>query len=84
MSDVLNNMIERRTVYKFQSKEIPAHIIEEAFEAARHAPCHKHTHPWKFYVLGPKTREKALPAVERLERKKAKNTDVDESILCLI
>ncbi len=81
MSEVLNNMIERRTVYKFQSKEIPAHIIEEAFEAARHAPCHKHTHPWKFYVLGPNTRKKVLPAVERLARKKANKPDVDESVL---
>ena len=81
MSEVLNNIIERRTVYKFQSKEIPAHIIEEAFEAARHAPCHKHTHPWKFYVLGPNTREKVLPAVERLARKKANKPDVDESVI---
>ena len=35
MSEVLNNMIERRTVYKFQSKEIPPHVLEEAFEAAQ-------------------------------------------------
>lgn len=81
MSEVLTNMIERRTVYKFQSKEIPPHILEEAFEAARHAPCHKHTHPWKFYVLGPSTRKKVLPAVERLARKKANTTEVDDSVL---
>ena len=81
MSEVLNNMIERRTVYKFQSKEIPPHILEEAFEAARHAPCHKHTHPWKFYVLGSKTREKVLPAVERLARVKANMANIDDAML---
>ena len=81
MSDVLTNIIDRRTVYKFKSKQIPHHILEEAFEAARHAPCHKHTHPWKFYALGPSTREKLLPAVERLAKKKAKMPEVDEAVL---
>ena len=81
MSDVLTNIIDRRTVYKFKPKQIPHHILEEAFEAARHAPCHKHTHPWKFYALGPSTRGKLLPAVERLAKKKAKMPEVDEAVL---
>ena len=81
MSEVLTNIIERRTVYKFEPKEIPHHILEEAFEAARYAPCHKHTHPWKFYALGPSTREKLLPAVERLAKKKAKKPEVDDAVL---
>lgn len=74
MSDVLSTIIARRTVYKFQSKAVPKSVLEDAFEAARHAPCHKHTHPWKFYVLGPATRKKLIPAVERLAKLKAGST----------
>ena len=81
MSEVLRNIIERRTVYKFQSKEIPPEVLEEAFEAARHAPCHKHTPPWKFYALGPKTRAKILPAVERLAKEKANMPEIDDAVL---
>lgn len=74
-------MIERRTVYSFLSKDIPYKVLEDAFEAARHAPCHKHTHPWKFYVLGENTRLKIIPAVERLARQKSKMDVVPPAIL---
>jgi nitroreductase len=81
MSEIQRNMIERRTVYSFLSTEIPRSVLEDAFEAARHAPCHKHTHPWKFYVMGEKTRLKIIPTVERLARQKSKMDAVPPAIL---
>lgn len=45
----------RRTVAKFESEAPPSGLIEQAVEAARWAPNHRLTQPWRFYRLGPKT-----------------------------
>ena len=69
-------LTSRRTVYRYKREEVPDRIIESAFEAASNAPCHKNTHPWKFYVMGDKTRESLIPEVEKLAEKKS--TDIEE------
>ena len=69
-------MTSRRTVYTYKREEAPDRILECAVEAASNAPCHKNTHPWKFYVMGDKTRESLIPEVEKLAEKKS--TDIEE------
>ena len=64
-------LISRRTVYRYKREKVPERILESAFEAASNAPCHKNTHPWKFYVMGEKTRESLIPEVEKLAKKKS-------------
>ena len=32
-------------------------VIERALHAAHHAPCHRLTFPWRFILVGPKTRD---------------------------
>ena len=71
MADVQQALTSRRTVYRFKREEVPDWILECAFEAASNAPCHKNTHPWKFYVMGEKTRESLIPEVEKLAKKKS-------------
>ena len=61
----------RRTVFKYENKPVPQAILEQGFEAARQAPCHKHTNPWRFYVLGQTAREKLLPLATQLAQKRA-------------
>ena len=56
-------------------KVVSNDCIETAIEAARHAPCHKNTHPWKFYILGDESREKLIPIVETLAKVKATSED---------
>ena len=70
MSEVQNNIIGRRTVYRFIEKKIKKEILDNAFEAARFAPSHKNTNPWRFYVMGETTRNLLIPIVEDLSRKK--------------
>lgn len=70
VSEVQGNLISRRSVYLFSDDSVEQSRLETAFEAARHAPCHKHTHPWRFYVMGQQTRLALVPEVERLTRKK--------------
>ena len=64
-------LTSRRTVYRYKREEVPDWILECAFEAASNAPCHKNTHPWKFYVMGEKTRESLIPEIEKLAKKKS-------------
>ena len=77
MADVQQALTSRRTVYRYKREHVPDRILESAFEAASNAPCHKNTHPWKFYVLGEKTRELLIPEVEKLAKKKS--VDGEES-----
>ena len=83
MSDVQKNIIGRRTIYRFIEKEVENKHLEIAFEAARFAPSHKHTNPWKFYVMGPETRNLLMPVVEQLSRKKCidNNLEINDEIL---
>ena len=70
VSEVQGNLISRRSVYLFSDESVEQSRLETAFEAARHAPCHKHTHPWRFYVMGQQTRLALVPEVERLTLEK--------------
>ena len=76
MGGVQEALTSRRTVYRYKREEVPDRILESAFEAASNAPCHKNTHPWKFYVMGDKPRESLIPEVEKLAEKKS--TDIEE------
>ncbi len=70
MSKVQDNIISRRSIYRFSDRNVENSDLERGFEAARHAPCHKQTHPWKFYIMGEKTRNKIIPIVKLLALKK--------------
>lgn len=71
-------LLSRRTIYRYEPKEVPQPILHQAFEAARWAPCHKHTHPWRFYELGSQTREKLLPLTTSLAEEKAKGLSEEQ------
>ena len=68
-------LLSRRTIFKYEEKSVPEALLEQAFEAARQAPCHKHTNPWRFYVLGEASREKLLPLATQLAQKRAAGKD---------
>ena len=78
MKDVQRNLTTRRTVYTFQDKNVDHLILENAFISANNAPSHKQTNPWKFYILGVETRNKILPYVIDLARKKAESNGIED------
>lgn len=45
----------RRTIHNFTTEVPPFEQIEKAVELASWAPNHRHTEPWRFHHLGPKT-----------------------------
>ncbi len=72
----LNEIIRgRRTVHDFQPEPVPDFVILDALEAARWAPNHHRTEPWRVYLLGPLVQKKisALNAelVQRKQGEKA-------------
>ena len=78
VQDIINS---RRTIYRFSDQPVSEADLEIGFTAANNAPCHKHTFPWKFYVLGQKTREMLLDRVVELAQEKAeKKGEVDKDL----
>ena len=78
MSGIQEALLSRRTVYRFTEDEVKNSILDVAFKAAMHAPNHKNTNPWRYYVLGTSTRTLLLPEVERLSRSKMSSQSVNE------
>ena len=70
MSGIQEAITSRRTIYRYSSEEVDSRILEMGFEAARNAPCHKNTHPWKFYVIGRDSRNTLIPEIKSLAVKK--------------
>ena len=78
VQDIINS---RRTIYRFSDQPVSESDLEIGFTAANNAPCHKHTFPWQFYVLGQETRDKLLDRVVELAYEKAeKKGDVDKDL----
>ena len=71
MPNLDDTLMTRRTVYKFLDQTVSKENITKAITAAAQAPCHKHTHPWKFYVLGEKAKLSLTPVIERLAYNKS-------------
>ena len=61
--DVDTAIRERRTIGVFSDRPVAPQVIEELIEAARWAPNHKHTEPWRFHVVSGKAREELCDAI---------------------
>jgi len=55
---------QRRSIRKFRNESVPEDALKAMLEAARLAPSAKNNQPWKFLVLGPESRERALNAMD--------------------
>lgn len=63
-------ILSRRTTFQFQDTPVPEDVIARALEAARWAPNHKMTQPWRFVLPGPEmTRRLTELLSARLARK---------------
>lgn len=55
---LLELLRERRSIFAFHPRPVPAELLREALDAGRFAPNHKLTEPWRFTVVGAETRER--------------------------
>jgi len=51
MSDVMKNILGRRSIRRFQEKDIPDALLDKILEAARWAPSWANAQPWEFVVV---------------------------------
>lgn len=77
--DLYTALIERRTVFHYAEREIPRDVVERALEAARFAPNHKLTEPWRFTLVGPQTRMALADIARRLALPKCEGLSEEES-----
>ena len=54
--NVRQALVNRRTVHRFTTEPVPDQVVRRALHAATFAPNHKLTWPWRFVLVGPRTR----------------------------
>ena len=65
-----SNIVKRRTVRDFSSKEVPFEIIKNAVKSASSAPSGANKQPWHFVIVkDPKVKIKIRDAAEEEEKK---------------
>ena len=76
--ELLEAIRQRRTVYRFQDRPISRDLIDRCIDAARFAPNHKLTEPWRFIVVGPKTKLQLGEVAKEVAIEKAGGAAGDE------
>lgn len=56
MNPIYEAILTRRTIHDYTDSPLPEGALSRALEAARWAPNHKLTNPWRFTILGPQAR----------------------------
>ncbi|MCM8830175.1 MAG: nitroreductase family protein [Candidatus Omnitrophica bacterium] len=51
ISEVLKVLKERRSIRRYQEKEVPEDVIKDIIDCARFAPTARNLQPWKFVVI---------------------------------
>ncbi|AWB43109.1 nitroreductase [Paenibacillus sp. CAA11] len=69
--DVTQAIRTRRSIGKVKMDDIPKETIERILEAGTWAPNHRHTEPWKFFVLRGEGRGKLGSALADIAREAA-------------
>lgn len=76
----INSIYDRRSIRKFQDKDIPIELLNKILDAGRVAPSAKNRQPWKYIVFREKHKKELLKAMEKgLEREEKGITDIPKS-----
>ncbi|MBP3474870.1 MAG: nitroreductase family protein [Lachnospiraceae bacterium] len=71
ISEITEPIYTRRSIRKFQKKEIKRELIERIVDAGRAAPSAKNRQPWKFMVYSGKAKQELLYHMKKgIEREK--------------
>src|SRR5258708_21993389 len=71
---------ERRSIKRFTDRPVTKEEIEALLDAATHAPNHRLTQPWRFYVLGPDARYAYGLAVGERKARKLEDTEAARTL----
>lgn len=77
---VMNSIYERRSIRKFQKKDVPVELLNKILDAGRAAPSAKNRQPWKYIVFGNEHKKEFLTAMkDGLQREEKGITDLKKS-----
>ena len=62
MSDIMEIILSRRSVRRYQEKDIPEEILNKVLEAARWAPSWANAQPWEIVVVKDKSIKEQIQA----------------------
>ena len=79
--NIIDFINDRRSIKTFTDRAVTREEIEQLLSAACQAPNHRMTEPWRFYVLGPRSRR---AYGEALGRRKAKRVDDPEAAKAVV
>ncbi len=65
--DTAEALRTRRTVHAYTTEPVPEDVLARALDAARHAPNHGLTFPWRFTRVGPQGRDTLAALYVRLK-----------------
>jgi nitroreductase len=74
-------ILSRRSIKRFTPREVTREEVERMVQAAVHAPNHRLTQPWRFYVLGPEARRAYGAALGQRKAKKAPDAQAAAEIV---
>ncbi|MBT8447962.1 MAG: nitroreductase [Gammaproteobacteria bacterium] len=66
-NDIRNVITGRRTINRFVDRPVPRQLVRDAIDAARWAPNHRRTEPWRFYLFGSATRAAVIDRIVDLK-----------------
>jgi nitroreductase len=73
-------ILARRSIKRFTEREVTRPEIEKLLEAAVHAPNHRMTQPWRFYVLGPEARRGYGGALGKRKSRRVEDPDAARAV----
>jgi nitroreductase len=74
-------ILSRRSIKRFTARPVTQEEVERLVQAAVHAPNHKLTQPWRFYVLGPAARRAYGAALGNRKARKAVDANAAREIV---
>lgn len=80
MPETILTIHKRRSIRKFQKKDVPIEILNEILDAGRMAPSAKNRQPWKYIVFGNGHKKELLNVMDAgLRREEHGITDLPKS-----
>jgi nitroreductase len=79
--DVFEAIATRRSIKQFTDRRVTNDEIERILAAAVHAPNHRMTEPWRFYVLGPEARAAYGHTLGLRKAKKVDDPEAAEAVV---
>jgi nitroreductase len=63
--EVIDAIVQRRTIRSFKPEPLAQEVLDEILEAATWAPSHRNAQPWQFAIVGPDSRRKLLGMLQK-------------------